>query len=321
MRDSGVGPRGNRPGFTLIEMLVVIAIIIVLIGLLMPAVQKAREAANRTTCRNNLKQIGIAFMDHFTTQGYFPPGGRYGNEENPPPNFDSQGNPAQGTNQTGGWGFNILPYIEAGNTYRGGSATNNVDRILVVIGTPHKLFFCPSRRAPMVFPYQSPPSPDDFLKDIPLPTTAHPNVAQCDYAASNLDGTGMVRETYGKPENLIRVRDITNGMSNTLMVGEKRMNLFKLGQNQQDDNQGYSVGVDRDTMRYTNADYPPGQDYSKDGDYNADGLQRFGSSHVSNFHAAFGDGAVHAINYTIAPAVFSQLGDIHNQKPIAAGDW
>jgi prepilin-type N-terminal cleavage/methylation domain-containing protein len=312
-------PRSSPRGFTLIELLVVIAIIGVLIALLLPAVQKVRESGNRVTCQNNLKQIGVAFLNHLLQRSHFPPGGGP-LDQYLPPSFDDNGSPHVMANQRGGWGFNILPYLEAENAYRGGSATNNRDRIVVVIGTVHKVYFCPSRRASMAFPY-GPPSPTDYLTDIGLPTDAHPLVAQCDYAASNLDGTGIVRSTLNLPQNLVRAGDVSNGLSNTLMVGEKRLNLFKLGSNMKDDNQGYAVGYDRDTVRYTGPEYPPGPDFSRDGPYEDDGGLRFGSSHSGSFHAVFADGSIHHISYGIAPRVFNQLGDIKNRDPIPEGDW
>src|SRR3954468_2362390 len=97
-----------RRGFTLIELLVVIAIIAILIALLVPAVQKVREAAARTQCINNLKQIGLAMQMNHDTVKAFPSGG-WG--------WNWIGCPGQGTDpkQPGGWLYNVLPYVEQGN--------------------------------------------------------------------------------------------------------------------------------------------------------------------------------------------------------------
>jgi prepilin-type N-terminal cleavage/methylation domain-containing protein/prepilin-type processing-associated H-X9-DG protein len=285
--------------FTLIELLVVIAIIGVLIGLLLPAVQKIRESANRLKCQNNLKQIGLAFHNHHDTLRYFPTGGWYPYTA---PNY-LQGQPAVGADQHAGWAFQILPFMEGDNVWKGGQATKDVDRALVAIGTPNPLFFCPSRREPQTITYK-----DNYLP----PLNGGPvNHALCDYAASNKEGTGIVKQF--KPT---RIADISDGTSQTLLVAEKRMNLAFLGSKQTDDNQGYTAGWNLDTVRHTNR--PPAQDYSAPV---GDGLGMFGSSHPGRFNALFADGSVRPISYSIDRTTFSLLGNKSDGQVINSDDF
>ena len=119
----------RRRGITLIELLVVIAIIAILIGLLMPAVQKVREAAARASCGNNLKQLGLAIHNYYD-----------GHQTLPPSRLGSQ---------YASWFVLILPYLEQGNLYNQWDINQTYYMQPTAVQTAQvKLFYCPSRRSP-----------------------------------------------------------------------------------------------------------------------------------------------------------------------------
>jgi prepilin-type N-terminal cleavage/methylation domain-containing protein/prepilin-type processing-associated H-X9-DG protein len=220
-------PRSRR-GFTLIELLVVIAIIAILISLLLPAVQQAREAARRTQCRNNLKQIGLALHNYHETYNTLPPGVVH-----------KTGNQNVAALGSYGWGTFILPQLEQTTMFDAMQANGvDLDTLLRNTGNPQvqalpkqtlSVYRCPSDTAPDLntkrewdVPYSS------FFGNQPV------HLATANYVA--VSGTRWStpeqwivegRDPFGTfwGDSRVRFRDVTDGLSNTILVGERDWEL------------------------------------------------------------------------------------------------
>jgi len=306
----------GRNGFTLVELLVVIAIIGILVALLLPAVQAAREAARRSQCVNNLRNIGLATIEHVDTYKYFPSNG-WGT------GWTADPDQGAGKKQPGSWLFAILPFMEEQATHDigGGSPGWPIPakkrfELARTLKTPITIFYCPSRRVAQVYPVKlwtgknwthdgGPLARNDYAACSGSGSTiaglTGANYSPASYTdadtfanwpdPSNFDGISFIRSE-------VSLRQVADGTSHTYMAGEKCVNVDAYEANDgvtiidHGDDQGYLIGHNGDTVR--SSGYPPLQDPRGFNPY-----EYWGSAHTGGFNMMFADGSVRMLGFDI----------------------
>ncbi|MCA9261285.1 MAG: DUF1559 domain-containing protein, partial [Planctomycetales bacterium] len=313
-----------------------------------PAIQAARESARRTSCVNQLRQIGIAMQNHVDSFGVFPTGG---NEPNPSIEDYVKGDRPNSTNRQGlGWGFQLLPYLEQGAIQ--GITTTAKLRAQVI-----PIYNCPSRRPPSkasgsltapiltdyasVQPYAGPCGRTPYTFDQLWPfaggrgeafaKTSYWCTREAEYNNPEPIYEGVIvrtpyasasrtpREASGYP-TACKPAQITDGLSNTFIISEKlvRADLYDGGG--VSDDRGWSDGWDPDTVRFSGI--PPLSDDDKGVCFNENSqvaltcegqgslhpVMFFGSAHPSGINAAYADASVHGIGFNVDRAIFNALG-------------
>lgn len=314
--------------FTLVELLIVLAIIGLLFQLALPSVQAAREAARRATCANNSRQLGLATLSYEASQRHLPTAG-WG--------WKWLGDPdrAAGKLQPGSWAYQLLPYLEAQSTHDISKYLSGQDEMTArsrLAQTPVEVFYCPSRRFAEALATRRSTNPEWFNSDVPERT------ARLDYAG-NAGSTYVVWESGPTPEEVASgeaeffkfhaaeemevkytlddidgvfvqrqpttPQQISDGLSNTYLIGEKRLTMGFYGETDNDDQSAWS-GDDLDTT--CGVQWRPSPDVSIDDALELQRQWTFGSTHPQGLNMVLCDGSVQYIAYSIDEMVHQQYG-------------
>ncbi len=309
-----------------------------LVGLLLPAVQQAREAARVMQCNNNLKQMGLAALNHESSGRILPSAG-WG--------YKWAGDPdlGLGRNQSGSWMFSLLPFLEQNALYQLAS-DNNADSVTetqkngatTACATPLSFFYCPSRRAVKLYPVVS-----STWMNV---STSMTEAAKSDYAGcvgGNNAGSYHYNHYYSTPaaaiadkteattdngvvfwRSKLTVGEIADGMSNTFFAGEKYVSpdVYETNKSPCDDTSLYA-GCCRITIRMTgrydtssgkeNTQLLPLQDRAG---YESSETYRFGSPHAGSVGMVMCDGSVQRVSYSVDAKVWNCLGDRKDRQPV-----
>ena len=330
MNDNAFVPRSNRhreqtSGFTLVELLVVIAIIALLVALLLPAVQSAREAARRTQCVNHVKQLAIALHNFESARGYFP---GHGGEAMPIGVDFGRGRMGQEdqnpTKITGNWLLQALTFMEdlrlADVLIAAAKGTATREQIQEAVKIPVPGLYCPTRRTPEAYPL----------------TKQHwrvygPKGARTDYAMNGGSTTGEASPRQNARLEIIviandgiwslgrktRIAKVVDGLSKTYLIGEKSMDKLHYVTGKDIGDRSPFAGLD-DVRGAANsyvrfAARTPVMDVED----NCQSCHDFGSAHPATWNVAMADGSVHLVSYSQDLSVHRALASINGNEPEA----
>lgn len=318
----------RRRGFTLVELLVVMAIIGILMGLLLPAVNAAREVARRLQCSNNMSQSGKGIQTLVSRVGHYPTGG-----------FGCLylGDPGAGYGwrQPAGWQYSVLPFVDQQAVFdmpvKGGkgTVTSSEKKGLTtrMCQVPIPVYNCPTRRKCDIYPgaakdyyyiYEgknhsaghiigdnSADNDKSFRGDFALNGGVNFETwDHNDYAGmiSNTNSAGWFTSNktgIATAISQIKPDDVTDGLSNTMLLGEKFMPANRYTDGQFDaDNEPALSGDSRDQIRWGNSGLMPRQDRIGYSGY------VFGGAHADSFNLIMCDGSLKRLSYAVTPAIY-----------------
>lgn len=314
----------GRRGFTLIELLVVIAIIAVLIALLLPAVQQAREAARRTQCKNNLKQLGLAMHNYHDTHLVFPPAW-----------IERAPGPARATgNLTGctafstkyaSWTVMILPYIDEGNRYDRFNFSENFRTIDSQSTTANATNRALQEERNSKFECPSDPNSSSGNANINyLGVQGGGDYATMAAALQACTATGTRRQYFNGVmvgngnRNFGRLSD---GTSNVFLLGESRYVTLRAPGNANGERywMTWAIGNWSDIPGLTGAAVRPinGSTFRPTSTYNPNvATEYFGSNHVGGAHFTMADGSVHFVSESMDLFTYQRLGAMNDGEPV-----